>query len=138
VRTAPVFGAGWSGAPPDTQTLIVSEGQTVTQHLHLPAGTFEVSLPYQSQVPLTVTSSTGQTFHLPPYLGAYAPIWRVGDVSTDGRPVALSVTVGRPPVQIVPRTAILGAIVAAPASGRDRTIPLAQACGRYVDWYREA
>jgi hypothetical protein len=44
---------------------------------------------------------------------------------------------GRRRVETV-RTAQLGALVATRVDEQGRLVPLADACGRYVDWYRLA
>jgi hypothetical protein len=131
VRVAPIYGPGW-GAP----NLFALEGESFSQRLELPAGTYEISLQYQSQVPMILSSSTGQTFHVPAYLGAYAPLWRIGDVQSDGGTVTLSLRLQRPPVHLASRSAILGTLVAARVDSHDEEIPLSRACGQYVDWYR--
>jgi hypothetical protein len=136
VRVRPTYGSGWGGGTSGTQTIVIAGGQATTQRLEIPAGTFELSLQYQSQVPLVVSSSAGQTFREPAYLGAYGSFWRVGDLHGRG-PITITVTAQQSPVHIVPRTAILGTLIALPVGTHDREIPLDRACGQYVDWYRE-
>jgi hypothetical protein len=136
VRTPPVYGPGWSIAPPGTPAIIASSGRSVSQQLTLAPGRNEISLQYQSQVPMTLTLSSGQKLHIPAYLGAYAQLWRVGEVTVPGGPVTATVTLDRAPIEVVGRTAILGLLAASPPGAADSEVPLARACGRYVDWYR--
>jgi len=136
VRPPPAYGLGWTVAPPGTPSIVGSTGQSYAQRLMLPPGEQEISLQYQSQVPLTISLSSGQTFAAPAYLGAYAALWRVGIVRGPGGPVTVTVTLHRAPIEIVDRTAILGLVAASSPNVRDTTIPIRQACGTYVDWYR--
>jgi hypothetical protein len=138
VRQMPSYGPGWSVAPPGTPSIIGSSGASYSQSLVLPSGRQELSLQYQSQVPLTVSLSTGQRFSLPAYLGAYGSFWRVGDVSGSGRPVTVTVKLDRAPIEVVGRSAILGLVAAASPEAHDQIVPVRRACGRYVDWYGPA
>jgi hypothetical protein len=135
VRQMPSYGPGWSVAPPGTPSIIAGAGGSYSQSLVLPAGRQELSLQYQSQVPLTLSLSTGQHFSLPAYLGAYGAFWRVGDVTGSGRPVTVTVKLGRAPIEIAGRTGILGLVAAASPEAHDQVVPVRRACGRYVDWY---
>jgi hypothetical protein len=138
VGIPPTYGSGWLGLPQSPPALVATDGQTLSRRFVLPAGDFEISLEYQSQVPLTVSTNLGRTFAVPAYLGAYGSLWRIGDLHTTGGPITLSVTLRHPSIGIIPRTAILGELVAAPANRIESQVPLKQACGQWVDWYRPA
>ena len=52
-----------------------------------------------------------------------------------GGPLTVTVELPARKRLAVERTAQLGTLVATRAGERGRTVPLARACGRYVDWY---
>ncbi len=103
--------------------------------LNLPAGDWDISLPFVSQQAVTV-SGGGLDVRLPPNLDRPGEIWPVGRIHSTGGQVALKVTMADPgpfPSDtqfFVPEPMV--AISTLPAW----TVPLAAACGRYVDWYQ--
>jgi hypothetical protein len=141
----PVVGGTWS--PGST----VEAGSPVTQTLDLPAGSWEISIQYDSTQPLRV-SAQGFEETLPAnldYRGS-VPYFPVGELTVPHRgPVEFTVdvrdapTVGR--LLGTKAEAHLGAIAASPAGAggpmpgeAERTVPLTRACGRYVDFYSRA
>ena len=141
----PVVGGTWSPAS------TVEGGSAVTQALNLPAGRWEISIQYDATQPLRV-SAPGLDATLPAnldYRGS-VPYFPVGQLSVDRRrPVSFRVEVEDPPalgrLLGTKAEAHLGAIAASPAGsggpipgGAERSIPLANACKTYVDWYRPA
>jgi hypothetical protein len=57
-------------------------------------------------------------------------------VDSKGGAVTLSVAPSEPKLNLADRGALLGNLVATRAGTRTRIVPLREACGRYVDWYR--
>jgi hypothetical protein len=139
---APVVGGTWS--PGST----VEDGSPVTQMLDLPAGRWAISLQYDSTRPVRV-SAKAYAHTLPAnldYRGS-VPYYPAGELVTDraGR-VRFTVEVKRPPLTGrllgTKSQAHLGAIAASPAGSGgpipgvgESVVPVARACGEYVDWY---
>jgi len=131
---------GW--APADTAT----DGAPATMRLEIPdPGRWLISLEYDSRRPLHVTS---------PQLGLDAtiaanldfrgetPTFPVATVGVD-RPTTAEVTVEPEAPNLIgrilraPNEAHLRSLTATPVGpGAVQRIPLRQACGHYVDWYR--
>jgi hypothetical protein len=141
---------------------VFETGEEATVELDLPPGTSDLSLQYHSPVDLEL-EGPGLHEELPASLdGMYAfalgegPFWPVGSIDvTAAEPV--QITVRQQELSSlqrllgVERTTWLGAIAASqtleraePVStdaeevpqGEAERIPLAKACGRYVDWFR--
>jgi hypothetical protein len=115
--------------PPETT-------ETATAHLRLPAGSWELEAPYTSPYPLEVKGA-GLDTTLPASLdrlGARLPIGRV--TARRSRPLSLSFRVEAPVLAPASAIASITRVVATPARGSDRIVPVDRACGRYVDWYR--
>jgi hypothetical protein len=138
----PVIGGTWS--PGST----VEAGSPVTQTLELPAGRWEISIQYDATQPIRV-SAPGFSETLPAnldYRGS-VPYFPAGQLSVARRgPVRFTVAVEDPPflgrVLGTKAQAHLGAIAASPAGAggpipgeAEQSVPLAHACGRYVDWF---
>jgi hypothetical protein len=102
--------------------------------VRLPPGTWEVSIPFTSDQPITVRGG-GLDRWLPPNLDRAGEIWRVGVLRSDGTPITLNIrmarggTFGSTSQYFAPE-----ALLAAPVTP-DRRMPLREACGRFVDWY---
>jgi hypothetical protein len=115
-------------------------GFTVPAQLALPAaGRWEISMQYASPQVLTVSTSTGQGWRLPPNLDRIGPYWRVGVITTR-RPstVRLGLHLERAAASILTadsQYSPLGAIAAVRTDRPARWVPLRRACGRYVDRY---
>ena len=120
---------------------------TAAQRLRLGDGAWELSLQYHSQVPLRVEVDGETVAELPPSLdGMYldgagrGAFWPAGEVEVSGaaagRPVTVEVSAAEPSALQralgVERRVWLGRLAASRA-GDPRTVPLAAACGRYVD-----
>ncbi len=140
----PVIGKVWHPSPELTQT---KPGQ---QRLYLTPGRWDISLQYASTQALHVTASGGALaapfsaelrtnllFRGPsPYYPVGAlKVRRAGEVIFD-------VDVADPPLigrlLHTESKAYLGGLAATRADPARQTVPLRQACGRYVDWYRVA
>jgi hypothetical protein len=113
----------------------LQSGQSRSQELRLGPGTWDLSLRYFSDEPLRLRAGSLDT-SLPAYVGDSSTFASAGRVVSTGG--ALRVTVTAPPrsrIEIL-RTAILGTLAATRVDDRGGVVPLARACGRYVDWFR--
>jgi hypothetical protein len=116
-----------------------------TQSLDLPRGRWHLSLQYHSQAPLTVSAPGSDEVELPPSLdGMYlthqgqGAFWPAGEVRVTGSaPVTVAVEAERPTRRQralgVQRRVWLGRLAASRPG--HQTIPLSDACGRYVDHF---
>ena len=127
-------------APIDNQ---LSPGQTASQTISLPLGKWELSLQYVSPVTGVTVRAPGLDVHLPagvdaaiPYRPDQGPYWPVGEVTSQGGPISVSVTADDvntyQSLLGVDAPAVIGNLTAVNPSGF-RTIPTAAACGLYVD-----
>jgi hypothetical protein len=144
-EAAPVVGETWE---PDPN---ITDGEAATMELGLAPGSWAISIQYASTQPLHIraagferTLETNLLFRGP------APYYPVGtiDVPPGADPVRFTVTVDEPP--LVGRLlgtesrAYLGRIAATPAPSPSpgapvrEQVPLAESCGRYLDWYEVA
>jgi hypothetical protein len=135
-----------------TPSPMLGTGESVTQTLRLPAGRWLLSLQYFSPFDLTLTGP-GLRQPLPAALDGQRPstislasdgqFWPAGEIRSDGGPLRFTLSAAQPStlqrLSGYSGQASLGALVAV----RDephRIVPLARACGNWVDWYeaREA
>jgi hypothetical protein len=140
----PVVGArsAWSAQP-------FTAGRSAAQTLQVPAGRWDVSLQYVSNTALDVRGP-GMSVRVPANLERLSNFWPAGTVvQPRSGPLTIRVTTGHPgavgrllgaPARtraLGPRDhAPLGALALTRSGARPRIVPLRQACGRYVDWYR--
>jgi hypothetical protein len=125
IRPKPVEAAGTLLAP----------GEGATVELPLGPGRWQLESTYLSRLPVKV-SAPGLRATLPPSLDRPGPRWPVGSLTVRGtHPTAVSFSIGDP--LLAPDTPVtdLGTIVAT-RDRPERVVPVTQACGRYVDWYR--
>jgi hypothetical protein len=129
--------AGVRPQPIVVQPPYVVAGTSAPMTLELPAGAWELSLPYTSPRPVEVEDGP---FHrtLPANIEPLGQRWPLGRVKSDRQPSTMNFTVSKNALTPAGAAAILGPIVATPAGSRDRVVPIARACGHYVDWYRSA
>ncbi|MBS1887174.1 MAG: hypothetical protein JSU06_08300 [Actinobacteria bacterium] len=123
--------------PPVVETVEnVGAEQTASVAIKLPsAGEWQLETPYISSLPLIVRGP-GLDATLPANLDRQGPRWPIGSIRTSGpETVTLELEVEGATLAPPNSGAILGAIVATKV-GSDRIVPLARACGKYVDWYR--
>ena len=126
VRPAPVSSPAVAPLVPGGSTQVA---------LNLPAGQWDVSLPFVSPQAVTVRGG-GLNVRMPPNLDRPGPLWPVGRVTSTGAPIVLTVSVADPaPIYSTSHFFLPGAFVAVPVAPA-QTVPLSAACGRYVDWYR--
>jgi hypothetical protein len=141
VRTPPVIAkaSGWNGYADDA-------GSSSSRTIDLPPGRWDLSLQYQSRNPITV-SAPGLHRGMPANLDRMGSFFGVGTV-TGGGPVRVRVTVdrlgligrllgakGHTRALNSPGFHALGELAATRHGERPQEIPLARACGRYVDSY---
>lgn len=111
-------------------------GGTISVEMTLPAGTWELESPYVSHQPVEVTAPGLETT-LPASLDRAGPRLPIGQVTVPERQrVTVSFAVGDTLLAPPTATAVFPRLVATPAGERARIVPIAQACGKYVDWYR--
>ena len=100
--------------------------------IDLPPGRWEISLSWASSLPIDATIG-GRPFKLPPYIGDGERHWRMTSVR-GGRPLEVIVVPGPERRFDVPRAAQIGRIAAVREGVKGHFVPIARACGRYVDW----
>ena len=137
-------------APPTAWSSDVrGAGDSASQQLKLPAGTWDISLQYASRQPVTVTAP-GIRAQLPGNLARMGPFYSAGRVRSDGHTtVAVTASIEKLPAfgRLLGSSGHtraldslgnrpLGAIAATRVGVRGRNVPLRRACGRYVDWFR--
>jgi hypothetical protein len=140
----PVLGKVWHPSPELTQS------KPTQQRLYLTPGRWDLSIQYASTQALTVTASapglaapfrtelrTNLLFRGP---SPYYPVGTI-DVRRPGE-VLFNVDVADPPLigrlLHTESKAYLSGLAATQADPARQTVPLRQACGRYVDWYEVA
>lgn len=109
-------------------------GETVTQTLLLPRGTWELSLQYSSPQRVVV-GARGTSTRLPLSYERGGPYWTAGTVESPGGPVSITVSLDRAPRISAPRRSFVGGVAATRLDRGDRVVPLREACGAYVDWF---
>ena len=113
-------------------------GQTALVALPLPQGEWEVSIQYTSSFDLEV-SSAFNNWTMPAYLGRQGPFFAVGAVAGQGvsAPILLRIIARYPsPLTGADLFATVPVVAATRLPDTRRVVPLRQACGQYVDWYR--
>ena len=128
--------AAVSPAPVTAGMPVLTPGAHATVSLKLPAGTWDLSLQYESAVPLSL-SAEGRQWQMPAYIDRPGPFFSVGRVISPGGTVRVAVAANRPSL-LTGSHLIAEPIVMAAVREPDRRVlvPLRQACGRYVDWYQ--
>jgi hypothetical protein len=143
-------GAAWSQRT-------INDGESASVELTLPRGSWRISLQYDASRPVTVGANGTELAELPGNLDfrGPGPYWPAGAVRTSARrtQVVIDASVERPPLAGrllgADSVAHLGPIAASPAGagyvadgeeplpGTGELLrPAAEACGRYVDWFR--
>jgi hypothetical protein len=140
VRTAPVASSTWQGvagsvAVSPSGTAFIGAGRSAAATIRLPPGRFELSLSYESAVPMTL-SAAGSSFRLTPTLEPLGPLWRAGVITSSGGPTPLRITVANGHLPIPTTAGLAEPVFAVPTDEHDTIVPLRKACGRYVDWYQ--
>jgi hypothetical protein len=142
----PITGSDWSPGP------TVESGSTISQTLHVPAGTWNVSIQYDASQPVEISAPGFSTPGIPANLDyrGTTPFYAAGRLRVDrAGPVTFSVSVQRPPLvgRLLGANSVahLGSLALTPAgpSGStvipgagEQVVPSKKAVGRYVDWFR--
>jgi hypothetical protein len=118
-------------------------GESVTQSIRLPRGRWLLSLQYLSPLRGVTVEAAGESFELPPSMegalpGRLGPFWSAGEIHSKGGPLKVTVRVQElSPLQKllgVSRRATIGNLAAVSPRAHE-TVPLQEACGRFVDHY---
>jgi hypothetical protein len=127
VRPQPVTAPGYVLAP----------GTTGSVQLALAPGRWQLETGYESRVPIEVTAP-GLRTTLPANVDRPGPRWPIGRIAVRGdRPTEVTFTPADPLLAPSQPVVGLGTIVATRVAP-ERIVPVQQACGSYVDWYRSA
>ncbi len=128
VMATPVLSGGVGTLAPDSH---------LTTTLRLPRGTWDLSLEYTSEEVLKLAAE-GRQWELPANTARPGPYFYFGTVNSDGKkPVQVQIYETHPSRFTSSIDLANLSNVAATRRPDTRTIvPLASACGRYVDWYR--
>ena len=139
-KAARASGVVLQGSPIDNN---LAPGQTASQRIRLPAGRWELSIQYVSPVTGIEVKAPGLSVHLPagmdaaiPYRPDQGPYWPVGEITSKGGPVTVSVTADEvnwfQDLVGVDAPAVIGNLTAVNPDGFIR-VPTASACRRFVD-----
>jgi hypothetical protein len=114
----------------------VETGASVWVRFDLPPGTHALSLQYLS--PTAVHVNSGDTrLRVPPSLEGPGVMWPIGTITSGGEPVWVRLYAETPGPLAKFRTVLFGVMAATTETDPARElVPIAQACGRYVDFYR--
>lgn len=118
---------GFVGAP---------SGSVLTQTLALPPGRWEISLPYQSVADLYLIVGNLRAI-IPSNLNLYGPYWRVGEVTSTGAPIGVTLRLQKMRFDAAEQLEAIGGLVAVRLPRIVEQVSLRHACGRYVDWYTQ-
>jgi hypothetical protein len=110
-------------------------GASLTQVLRLGRGTWDISIRYFSDLPLHLRAGPIDRA-LPPYVSDRSSFFSAGRVRTAGGPLRVRVDVPERRRLDVRRYVRVEQVAATRTDRRGRLVPLRDACGRYVDWYR--
>ena len=116
----------------------LAAGRAAVVLLPLPAGKWQISIQYTSTVAMAFAAQ-GKRYTMPAYLGRPGGYFNVGSVTGDGidSPIRLQISADRPSfLSGDPRYADAFTIAATRIPNVRRLVPLRQACGKYVDWFR--
>jgi hypothetical protein len=123
--------------PVEVAAGLLPPGGSSSVELRLRAGRWHLESTYTSRLPIRVTGP-GFEVTLQPNLDRSGPRWPIAGLDVQGKaPIRLGFEVGDALLAPNMPTTDLGTIVATP-DAPERLMPVAHACGRYVDWYRPA
>ena len=117
---------------------VIPRGETITVHLSLRPGTWDLETSYVSSRPVTVSGPGGVLRRLPANLDRPGPRWPIARVVVP-KSGSLTLTIHAAAgwfTRLIPAAngAYMNTVAATPV-GTERVVPLRAACGRYVDWY---
>src|SRR6185312_7527082 len=148
---ATLFGETQVGTKPEwSNGSVLGTGESTSQTLDLPQGTWDLSLQYFSPFALSVTAP-GFEQELIPALDGQRPntislanngqFWPAGKLESKGGEVEFTIHAAdadwMQSLTGYDGKAYVGELVATKAEPR-KTVPLAQACGGWIDWYESA
>jgi hypothetical protein len=126
IRPTTVSVPGPTGLPP---------GSMATVTLPLAQGTWDLVASYLSPRPVDVAGPDLNVV-LPPRLSRPGPRWPIGRITTtSSAPTVLQFTQRTTRLTPATATAYIPTVTAVRV-GDDRIVPVAQACGQIIDWYR--
>ena len=128
-------GDAWRGALAARRSRPRAERRLPVQELQLGPGTWDISLRYFSDLPLRVRAGSLDT-SLPAYVADSSTFASAGRVVPAGGPLKVTVAVPAAEPDRALRTVKLGTLAATRVDDRGGLVPLARACGKYVDWFR--
>lgn len=114
----------------------IAPGGTASVTLPLPAGVWDLVAPYGGPRPVQVRGA-GLRTTLPANLDRPGTRWPIGRLTSDGTPVTLTFHPTKGALTWPAHLTYMTSISAVPF-GREEIVPIAQACGKLVDWYRPA
>jgi hypothetical protein len=142
---AAIGGKGRWSPGPELET-----GESASQTLALPAGDWLLSLQYFSPFGLTLSApglrqplEAAQDGQRPTTisLASNGQFWPAGEIRSDGEPIRFTITADEPStlqrLTGYSGKAVLGELAAVKDEPR-RIVPLAQACGSWIDWYESS
>jgi hypothetical protein len=140
-RAAPASGVLQEGGEIDNE---LAPNEIASQRLSLPPGRWELSLQYVSPVTGVTVSAPGLDVHLPsgvdaaiPYRPDQGPYWPLGELTSQGRPITVSVGAddidGYQKLLGVDAPALIGNLTAVRLDGFATVPNTPAACGRFVD-----
>jgi hypothetical protein len=74
---------------------------------------------------------------IPSDLINYGAYWRVGDITSTGAPIGVTLRLQKMRFDAAEQTEAIGGLVAVRLPHIVEQVPLHRACGRYVDWYTQ-
>lgn len=116
------------------QKTAVKAGEGALLDLDLPPGSWELKGSYQSPYPIRL-QGPGLDSEVPANLEREGPRLPLGRVKAGKDGVTISLIAGDSWLAPSNAAAYVGPLVATRPGEKDRVVPIAEACGRYVDWY---
>ncbi len=105
--------------------------------LPLTPGTWDLSLRYVSQRPLTLSAPGGPHVRLPAVIDRPGPAWPAGKLTVHQTgDVVVTLTADDPLLSPTNVPTVVPTVLLATRRAPGRTVTLAHACGRWVDFYR--
>lgn len=141
IRPPPAITSPWA-SPAGVPLAVASDGSSLlpagfqaVSTLTLPPGRYEISLGYLSAADLTlrVGDVVGT---LPATLEPLGPLQRAFVVTSSGALLRVRLSVPHKPAPIPIKGAVVRQLHAVAVDRPEKTVPLREACGRYVDWYQ--
>jgi hypothetical protein len=115
----------------------VEAGVDVWARLDLPAGRYELSAQYLSPTAVEIWTGSARVGSAPPSIEGPGVFWRLGAIDSRGVPQWVRLRAKPPGALAGFRTVLFGTLAATREARPPRShVPIAAACGRYIDWYR--